>query len=279
MSLKYWFVKNVYPTTFGSKCMGVLMRMQWGPFQGMVNKAFAGICHIRKDTVADPLWSYRSVDAFFTRTLRPDMRPISKHSWISPVDGKVGSHGKLVKGQAMQAKGITYSMDDFIAEKSWADTLQSGSFLTIYLAPHNYHRVHAPADMIISAVAHIPGGLMPVFPEAVAKITDLYVTNERVVFYGEALGAPCALVMVGATHVGSMSSTLCSLPLKHETNSVTLYKLDNVNVAKGEELGIFHMGSTVVLLWGKEDDFPWHVMEEEPLLMGEGIQLTKDKND
>ena len=197
---------------------------------------------------------YRSFNDFFTRTLREGCRPIAGHL-CSPADGLVAALGNLHAGQLLQAKEIEYSLDQLLAE---TPQFTRGSFITIYLAPHNYHRVHAPCQSELITAQYIPGRLFSVNQTTTTKVPDLLVTNERLVCQLRPLpglaaaGSTIYCVLVGAMLVASIKPAWSSVPCRPglEVDTGRGMKFE-----QGEEIGYFQMGSTVVLVFDQEMDF------------------------
>ncbi|MEM7503908.1 MAG: archaetidylserine decarboxylase [Pseudomonadota bacterium] len=194
---------------------------------------------------------FESLNAFFTRPLAPGARPIDQDAsaFISPVDGSVSACGTINRDQLFQAKGKHYSLIDLLATNvADADDFVGGSFATIYLAPHNYHRVHAPLAGELLSVRHIPGSLFSVNADTVNAIDNLFCRNERLVCRFATSAGAVAVVFVGALNVGSITTPWtgelragrpvgCEFPIETGTR-----------VSKGDLLGWFNMGSTVILL-------------------------------
>jgi phosphatidylserine decarboxylase len=202
----------------------------------------------------DP-FSYDSFNAFFTRALRADARPADPDpsAIVSPVDGKVSQLGRLDGSWLLQAKGYAYTLESLLAtDGSWADAFRGGSFVTLYLAPFNYHRIHMPLAGTLRAAWYVPGQLFSVNATTAASVPGLFARNERLVCVFDAASLSFALVLVGALFVGSMSTVWhgevtprrprrrAELPLDAGPSSLTL--------PRGAEMGRFNMGSTVILL-------------------------------
>lgn len=208
--------------------------------------------------VEKPLEEYRTMNDFFVRRLKPGLRswPVAPTAVGSPVDGIIGSVGRITSGTAVQAKGRTYRVAELLGDADEAKALEGGRFVTIYLSPRHYHRVHAPVGGMIPLARHVPGRLFPVNLPSVAHVPSLFVTNERLIcFLDSALGR-LAVVAVGAYNVGRISTafdatwggerpwvTNRSIPLPRERRHDP-----PVDVARGDELMAFHLGSTVILL-------------------------------
>ncbi len=205
-----------------------------------------------------PLRSYPTIDAFFTRRLRPGTRPVAEDlgAVVSPVDAFVGEYGALENGRLLQVKGMSYSAESLLGEAAWAKRFEGGPYITLYLTPRHYHRIHAPSAGAVVAARHIPGALLPVNPPAVALVPELFPRNERVVCMLEGPSGAAAVVAVGATNVGRISTAFdpgWNGPRGGVSNrrgaiaSSRAYAPPRP-VAAGEELMAFHLGSTVVLL-------------------------------
>ena len=212
--------------------------------------------------------SFESVSSFFTRRLAPGVRswPEDPAASASPVDGVVGAVGVVEDGRALQAKGYAYRLDELLGTSEAAEAFQDGRFVTLYLSPRHYHRVHAPVTGEVAWARAQPGGLLPVNDPAVRSVPDLFVRNERLVAGilrppgAERLGGgQVAVVAVGAFNVGRISSafdpTWNGPPPVGVTNRKGRRKSESrsydppIPVDRGDELMAFHLGSTVILLF------------------------------
>jgi len=196
------------------------------------------------------LAAYDTFGDFFARKLRPGARPIDPNESvvISPCDGVVAARGKATGGELIQAKGLNYRLEDLVVDPVMAERLVDGPYTTIYLSPRDYHRVHAPVDARLVAYDYVPGDLWPVNTKVTARRANLLARNERVVIWLEAprLGM-VAVVMVAAVGVGNMR-------LAHAEDSVVWRHAGELRrialdttVKRGDELGAFRLGSTVVM--------------------------------
>lgn len=239
------------PRSLLSRIVGRIARVRLPPFMLLpVVRAFAAVYGADLAEAARPPGGYRSFDDFFTRTLAPGVRPLDGRPdvIVSPCDGRRGAAGRIENGTALQIKGRPYAVADLVPPE-WVHALAGGAYLTIYLAPGNYHRVHAPAAARVTAVAHTPGTLWPVNAAAVAHIDRLFCVNERLSFRLETAGGPMVAVMVGATCVGRITTPLDTTFVTNDGRTDPRERrYDDLRVAAGDELGVFHMGSTVVLL-------------------------------
>ena len=203
------------------------------------------------DEVAQELGDFETFNAFFTRELKTGTRPIdgTARSLVSPSDGLVVAAETIGPDRHIgQIKGTTYSLDSLLNDESVAASYVGGSQITIYLSPRDYHRVHAPDEGRVVRLCHIAGQCYPVNDWAATHIENLYGLNERVLVEIETSEfGTLGIVMVGAANVARMSLAFHDLTSNNRTEGVDL-PIDNVRLGRGEELGRFNLGSTVVLL-------------------------------
>ena len=194
---------------------------------------------------------YKHFNDFFTRALKDGSRPISDSKVVSPVDGVVSQFGSIKEALIVQAKGKKYSVEALLAENSKNDLYTS--FVTIYLSPKDYHRIHMPFDGSLKSMKYIPGNLFSVNQRTVNNIDQVFARNERLVCYFETEYGEIALVMVGAIFVGSMETSWEGQITPPYVKSIKTYDYDSrqIELSKGKELGRFNMGSTVILLMPK----------------------------
>lgn len=224
--------------------------------------------------------SYRTFNHFFTRALLPAARLVDANPAIlvSPVDGAVSRHGPIVDGTMIQAKGYDYSVTELLHGSKTAALFHRGSFATIYLAPFNYHRIHMPASGRLREWGYVPGRLFSVSTQAVRTIPKVFSRNERVYAVWETEHGPLAMILVGALFVGSIETVWTGmLTPPHGQKAGAYVPATPVNLAKGQEMGRFNMGSTVILL-AAPGMVAWHkrLAPHVPLRMGEALgALTK----
>lgn len=191
---------------------------------------------------------YPSFGAFFSRRLKNGARPIASDGFVSPCDGRLQSFETITSDLLLQSKGIHYSLKNLLGDSGAEKKYQGGMAITIYLAPHNYHRVHTPENMNIQRTKKISGDLWPVNRSSVEKIHPLFCLNERWIAEADVGGlGRMSLVMVGATNVGKMEV----FHLTQEQNQsidLDIEHPEKVILQKGQEFGVFHMGSTVILI-------------------------------
>jgi phosphatidylserine decarboxylase len=215
-------------------------------------RAYARVYGVNLAEAAEPLTAFDCFDAFFTRRLRPGARPLDPDpaAMLNPCDGRLQSWGRLTPaGRLEQIKGHDYSLAALLGSSADAALFEAGVHATLYLSPAMYHRVHAPAQARVRAVRYVPGRLFPVNAPAVRHVPGLFTRNERLVVQLDStrFGA-LAVVLVGAANVGRISLTCCDLRSNSGAPAQALHPTAPVDLARGDELGTFHLGSTVVLL-------------------------------
>ena len=196
---------------------------------------------------------FATFNEFFVRELRDGARPVDtlQDTLVSPVDGTVSQAGTLLSDRILQAKGHDYSLDELLAaDLDTAQAFADGSFATIYLAPYNYHRVHAPIAGKLVAAHYVPGDLFSVNTATAATIPGLFRRNERLILHFRAACGPVAVILVGALNVGSITTPWSGEIRPRKSGIVENLALDGASrdVGKGDLLGWFNMGSTVIVL-------------------------------
>lgn len=198
---------------------------------------------------------YSSFNAFFTRLLRNGVRPISESDIVSPVDGVVSQVGLVTSGQIVQAKGQEYSVLALLGgDDAVTSEFVGGQFATIYLSPKDYHRIHMPVTGTLRKMRYIPGKLFSVSPRTARAVPDLFARNERVAVTFDTDFGPMVMVLVGAIFVGSMETIWAGQITPNYGKVIQQWTYDGeqaITIEKGQEMGRFNMGSTVVVLVGK----------------------------
>jgi phosphatidylserine decarboxylase len=194
---------------------------------------------------------YPHFNSFFTRKLKPQLRPIAKglDEIVSPVDGCVSQAGNIQKDLLFQAKGHFFSLPHLLGDTELAKHFQDGTFATFYLAPKDYHRVHMPQTGTLIETIYVPGQLFSVNQQTTENVTQLFTRNERLVCLFKTEIGFVAIILVGAMLVSGIK-TVWPLQLPTKTLSKKHYQ-ENITLEKGTELGHFTMGSTVILLFPK----------------------------
>lgn len=219
--------------------------------------------------------SYHTFNEFFTRPIKPELRPIATTKLVSPVDGCISQIDAIKDGEIFQAKGHYYSAHVLLGgDKALADRFDNGWFSTIYLSPKDYHRIHMPCTGTLKQQTHIPGRLFSVAPHTARTVPNLFARNERVVALFDTKYGEMAMVLVGAINVAAIETVwdgLITLP-KGKKISTKTYSEQTITLEKGEEMGRFNMGSTVILLFTTNAPrFSEEMVAELPLIMGQGM--------
>ena len=207
------------------------------------------------DAVEPDLRAWPTFNAFFTRALRPDARPLPAEpdAVVAPADGVVQDAGDIADSRLVQAKSLTYTVEALLGDRRAAAAFTGGSAATIYLAPRDYHRVHLPVDGALAALVHLPGDRFSVNPATAERIRHLFARNERVAFHFRSAGGhPFAIVMVGALLVGSIETPWTGPVADHPSpgpGRLRQWSFDGPALERGAEIGCFNMGSTVIALF------------------------------
>ena len=222
------------------------------------------------------LATYPSFNAFFTRLLKEGVRPIADNDIVSPVDGVVSQVGPIVSGQIVQAKGQDYSVLSLLGgDDALTAEFVGGQFATIYLSPKDYHRIHMPVTGKLRKMRYVPGDLFSVSPRTARTVPDLFARNERVVVTFDTELGPMVMVLVGAIFVGSMATVWSGQITPGYGKAVRQWTYDDaeaMTIEKGQEMGRFNMGSTVVLLLGEQAaTFNDQIVAEMPIQLGHGM--------
>jgi phosphatidylserine decarboxylase len=225
---------------------------------------------------------FKHFNDFFTRELKPGAREIASEEEliISPVDGAISQLGKIDKGQIFQAKGQSFSVVELLGgDIERAEPFMGGDFSTIYLSPKDYHRIHMPCKGTLREMVYIPGRLFSVNPVTAENVPRLFARNERVAAIFDTEFGPMAMVLVGAMIVASIETAWSGLvaPIKRNVNSTLYGEASNITLEKGQEMGRFKLGSTVVMAFPKgATSFNEALQAGSPVRMGESFgTITK----
>ncbi len=221
---------------------------------------------------------YTCFNEFFTRKLIADARPIATgaDAIACPADGYISQISNYRGKQAIQAKGRHFSMQQLLGGVTeYGSLCEGGKFATIYLSPKNYHRVHMPLDGVLVEMIHVPGRLFSVAPYSAEVVAGLYSRNERVVSIFETIAGYMGVVMVGAVNVSAIETSWAGLVTPPRGKEVQRRKYEGIRLEKGEELGIFNMGSTVVMAF-ESDNIQWHagLSPQQAVRVGQSLGNT-----
>ncbi len=249
---------------------------QWGSVTTAIINRFVKRYNVNMAEAANPdTASYSSFNTFFTRPLRADARPLAAAGLVSPVDGAISQCGPIAGDRVFQAKGHSYSTQALLGgDAALAAEFQDGQFATLYLSPRDYHRIHMPCAGQLRRMVYVPGDLFSVNPTTARGVPGLFARNERVVCVFDGEWGPFAMVLVGATIVGSMATVWHGVvnPPRPGTVREWTYEMGNIALAQGEEMGRFLLGSTVVMLFPKGAmGFNPDWTPARPIVMGEAM--------
>ena len=265
-----------FPRHALSKIVGWLANREWGLLTQWTIRFF--IYHygidMREAEYSD-IRLYSSFNIFFTRHLKRELRPITRDPYAiaSPVDGVISKIGLITGDKIIQAKNYYYTVAELIGDSFRANLFLEGDFFTVYLAPKNYHRIHMPVDGRLLEMIHISGKLFSVNPDSVQTIPRLFARNERAICLFETEAGLMAIVLVGAIFVGSINTvwhgTVVSIPGRFTVHD---YLEKNLRFKRGDEIGHFKMGSTVILLFPK-NTIQWNLscQPDQTICYGENI--------
>jgi phosphatidylserine decarboxylase len=245
---------SLVPRSLLSHAAGRFAELRWpGALQRCQLRGFARVFGIDLSEVRDPLESFDSLQAFFTRALREGVRPLDPDpaALLSPCDGTWGASGPIRGGTLFQVKGHGYSLAELLASESDARRYEGGEFATLYLSPRDYHRFHSPADVSLERALYVPGTLWPVNRAGLELVPGLFARNERICAHARCASGPLCLVAVGATMVGKVrlafDEALTTQVARREATEHR-YAEAEPRLARGDEWGRFEFGSTLVLL-------------------------------
>ena len=236
-----------------TRLAGVVARWRGGAISTGLIRWFVGRYGVDMAEAAEPrIEAYASFNDFFTRALRVDARPLAAADWICPVDGAISQFGRIERDQIFQAKGHHYSTTALVGgDAGLAARFEDGAFATIYLSPRDYHRIHMPCAGRLTRMLYVPGALFSVNPTTARGVPGLFARNERVVCVFESPRGPFVMVLVGATVVGSMATPWHGVVNPPRAGKLRdwYYDQNPVELAQGQEMGRFLLGSTVVVLF------------------------------
>ena len=267
----YMTLMRVLPKAALSKAVGSLTRV---PAPARLHQAamklFAARYRVNLDETDGSLTDFKTFGSFFTRKLKPGLRPIDQSPGVvvSPVDGAVSQAGVVANGACIQAKGLEFPLGQLLGDEERAKQLEGGSFATLYLSPRDYHRIHSPLEGTIDGFVYLPGQFWPVNPASVANVKGLFAINERLVTWLTTPLGQVAVVAVGATCVARIHATYDRLVTHRGTPAQAKRYEKPIPVERGGELGMFEMGSTVILVFE-----PGRVKWDASLVAGASVQV------
>ena len=273
----------IMPQLYLTQLAGWFAKQKWGAVTHFVIKAFAkkynvDMSEAKKENFSD----YESFNQFFIRELKDDARKINENptALCLPADGRVSQIGHIDDERLLQAKGHFFSLSDLLAgDEELVNTFKNGEFATIYLSPRDYHRVHMPCDATLRKMIYVPGDLFSVNPFLAEHVPNLFARNERVICVFDTAFGPMAQILVGATITASMSTVWAGVINPPRTGEVKVwtYQGDSaIKLTKGQEMGAFQLGSTVINLFPENSvTLAEHLEVDVPVRMGEILATMK----
>jgi len=273
-------IQYIIPQHLLSRLVGILAETKVSWLKNFLIKQFIRAYNVNMGEAIDPTpENYVNFNTFFTRAIKPDVRPITsdKKQLACPVDGAISQLGEIKHGRVFQAKGQDYSLTQLLgSDSTLAQEFMDGQFATIYLSPKDYHRVHMPITGTLREMIYVPGKLFSVNPATTRNVPALFARNERAVCIFDTEIGPMAMILVGAMIVAGIETVWTdTVTPPQRTLKTTRYTEDArqpIVLEKGEEMGRFKLGSTVVLLFGK-DAINWQekFKEDSPTRLGEAL--------
>lgn len=247
-------IQHLLPKQWLTTFAGRVAAAQGGPMTTRLIRWFVGRYGVDMNEAANPdIGSYTSFNEFFTRSLKAGIRPLAAADFVCPVDGAISQFGAIDDHHVLQAKGHRFTTTQLVGgDPALAAAFRHGSFANLYLSPRDYHRLHMPCDGSLTRMIYVPGALFSVNPVTARGVPNLFARNERVVcVFTSPEHAPFVMVLVGATIVGSMATVWHGVVNSKRTGQVSewTYADESVLLRKGEEMGRFLLGSTIVMLF------------------------------
>jgi len=273
----------IMPQLYLTQLAGWFAQQKWGTVTHFVIKVFAkkynvDMSEAKKENFSD----YESFNQFFIRELKGDARKINENptALCLPADGRVSQIGHIDDERLLQAKGHFFSLSDLLGgDEELVNTFKNGEFATIYLSPRDYHRVHMPCDATLRKMIYVPGDLFSVNPFLAEHVPNLFARNERVICVFDTAFGPMVQILVGATITASMSTVWAGVINPPRTGEVKVwtYQGDNaIKLTKGQEMGAFQLGSTVINLFPANSvTLAEHLEVDVPVRMGEILATMK----
>lgn len=283
-SLDWWLTlpQHIIPQHWLTYAAGWLAEVEAAPIKNLLINLFINVYHVNMNEALYPNADhYRNFNDFFTRPLAANARPFDEtaEKLISPADGTISQLGNIDDGAIFQAKGFDFTVFELLGgSQSRSEPYKKGQFATIYLSPKDYHRVHMPLSGTLREMIYIPGDLFSVNNRTSEQVPQLFSRNERVVAIFDSPQGPFAMVLVGAMIVGSMETVWHGTVAPGKQVKTYEYKDQNLFLKKGEEMGRFKLGSTVILCF-PEGQVEWEAQWKHNSSIAMGATLGQVKID
>ena len=256
-------------------------RIRWTPLKNLIIKIYTDLNPVKMhEALEEDMFAYDSLNAFFTRALKPEHRPFetNERNWLCPVDGSVSQAQAIENGRIFQAKGHDYSLLELLGgDKKLAEVFKHGSFATLYLSPRDYHRIHMPTSGVLKHMQYIPGRLFSVATFTVEHIPRLFARNERCVCYFETTQGPMAMILVGAINVSAIETVWHGL-ITGEAKKIKRfdYNDEEIELKRGDEMGRFNLGSTVIVLTTDKMKLDKSMVAEAGIKLGQCLATPRE---
>ncbi|CUB05819.1 archaetidylserine decarboxylase [Marinomonas fungiae] len=269
------FVQHITPQKALSRFVGRIAECTNKPVKNTFISQFVKKYQVdMSEAINENPLSYRNFNDFFTRAIKPEMRPIAQGDKViaCPADGAISQIGSIDHGTIYQAKGHRYSLTELLGgDAELSNQFLGGKFATVYLSPRDYHRVHMPLDGKLVKTIHVPGKLFSVNKVTAEQIPNVFARNERTVCIFDTVAGPMAVILVGAMIVASIETVWTGqvTPFSKQVQTWDYDKLANIELKKGEEMGRFKLGSTAIVLFGKDvAEWEKHLQADSQTRMG-----------
>ena len=256
-------------------------RIQLKPVKNFIIRTYTDLNPVKMhEAVEEDMFAYESLNAFFTRSLKPECRPFdeTENSWLCPVDGSVSQAQAITDGRIFQAKGQDYSLLELVGgDRELAEVFNNGQFATLYLSPRDYHRIHMPTTGKLLHMQNIPGRLFSDASKVDKHNPRLFARNERCDCYFETDQGPMAMILVGAINVSAIETVWHGL-ITSEAKRIKRfdYSDENIVLERGEEMGRFNLGSTVIVLATNQMKIDSSMIAEAEIKLGQRLAILRN---
>lgn len=254
-----------------------LARIEWVPFKNFALRVYLSLHQVNmQEAVETDPFAYKNLNAFFTRALQKDARSFveDEKTLACPVDGRVSQAQAIENGRVFQAKNHDYSLLELVGGiDRLAKPFENGNFATIYLSPKDYHRIHMPFSGKLTDMVYVPGRLFSVAPHTVNTVPRLFARNERVVCAFDTQAGPMIMILVGAVNVSAIDTVWAGSVTPPSKNKImhTTYQDGEVTLSKGDEMGRFNLGSTVIVLMENHVQLDGEIIHDAPVRLGQAL--------
>lgn len=267
-----------------SRLMLIIASINWRPLKNLIIQIYTALVPVNMhEAVEENRFAYDSLGSFFTRAIKTQCRPfeVNMENWLCPVDGAVSQAQAIEGGRIFQAKGHNFSLQALVGgDNEMASVFNNGIFATLYLSPSDYHRIHMPTTGTLKKMIYIPGRLFSVAPFTVNNIPGLFARNERCVCYFDTAQGPMALILVGAINVSAIETVWHGLVTGKTSNISSAevtpheYSDNNIVLERGEEMGRFNLGSTVIVLATDKMKLDEGIIADTKIKLGQCLALS-----